>query len=673
MMRAVVTMVISLAALAAADDPSASIPVRSDSPDVAAVRDAALSHVDAKSLRQFHDLLASEPHVAGTAGDAREIRRIELAFRGMGLETEVFEFWPLLAVPVSARVEIVGADGAAAPPAGARRGVLPVIERNLAEDPAAAHPDLNWGWCAYGGSGEVEGEVVYANYGRAEDFAKLKEWGIDLTGRIVLARYGGNFRGFKERFAREAGAAGLLVYIDPADSGFTKGEIYPAGPWANESCIQRGSMLSLGYPGDPLTPGWTATKDAKRLPEAEVAFPKLPVQPIGYAAAGQIMSRMTGEPIRDESWRGGMQMEYRLTGGSACRVRMQVEQRREIKRTANVIARLRGSSGDGTTLIIGCHHDAWGFGAADPLAGTIVLMECARAFASAAASGQRPACDLLFCAWGAEEFGIIGSTEWVEANMSQLATARAYINLDMASMGMNLGVSASPSIRAAVAAASGIDAAKIGAPGGGSDHVGFLFHAGVPCASIGAGGAPGTAYHSNYDTTAWYRKSVGEDYASAVLVSKATVSVVALLSSSGSAWESAPDVVRVVLEDCGKLQRAGNETGTDAASASAARDPLAGARAAAAAQVAACFEGCQPSSGVDRQFLCAEGLPGRPWFKNLLYATNPDNSYQCGDLPGLRWAKTQAELDLAVEQLCAAAKGGGGRGPAGAVPTRNTQ
>lgn len=666
-MHAIVSAVISIAALAAVDDPSAPVSMRADAGEVAAVRDAALSAVDAKSLRQFHDLLASEPHVAGTPGDAREIRRIELAFRGMGLETEVFEFWPLLAVPVSARVEIVTADGAAVPPGGARRGVLPVIEKNLAEDPAAAHPDLSWGWCAYGGSGDVEGEVVYANYGRAEDFAKLKEWGIDLNGRIVLARYGGNFRGFKERFAREAGAVGLLVFIDPADSGFTKGETYPVGPWANDSCIQRGSMLSLGYPGDPLTPGWSATKEARRLSESEVAFPALPVQPIGYAAAGQIMARMKGEPIRDESWRGGMQMEYRLTGGGECRVRMAVEQRREIKRTANVIARLRGSSGDGTTLIIGCHHDAWGFGAADPLAGTIVLMECARAFANAAAGGKRPACDLLFCAWGAEEFGIIGSTEWVEANAPQLQSARAYINLDMASMGMNLGVSASPSIRAAVGAASGIDAAKIGAPGGGSDHVGFLFHAGVPCASIGAGGAPGTAYHSNYDTTAWYRKSVGEDYASAVLVTNATISVVASLSSARTDWESPRDVVRMVLEGCEKLQRLMGEEGGKG------QDPLASARAAAAARVAACFAGWVPAAGVDRRFLSADGLPGRPWFKNLLYATNPDNSYQCDDLPGLRWAKSEAELNLAVEQLCAIAREGLGRGAVGADASSNSQ
>jgi len=666
MMHAVAPLVISLAALAAADDPSAPVAARPATADVVAVRDAALAHVDAKSLRQFHDLLASEPHVAGTPGDAREIRRIELAFRGMGLETELFEFWPLLAVPVSARVEIVTADGAAVPPGGARRGVLPVIERNLAEDPAAAHPDLSWGWCAYGGSGDVEGEVVYANYGRAEDFAKLKEWGIDLNGRIVLARYGGNFRGFKERFAREAGALGLLVFIDPADSGFAKGEIYPAGPWANDSCIQRGSMLSLGYPGDPLTPGWAATEDAKRLPEADVAFPALPVQPIGYAAAGQIMARMSGEPIRDESWRGGMQMEYRLTGGSGCRVRMQVQQRREIKRTANVIARLRGSSSDGTTLIVGCHHDAWGFGAADPLAGTIVLMECARAFASAAAAGQRPACDLLFCAWGAEEFGIIGSTEWVEANAAQLAKARAYINLDMASMGMSLGVSASPSIRAAVGAACGIDVTKIGVPGGGSDHVGFLFHAGVPCASVGAGGAPGTAYHSNYDTTAWYRKSVGDDYASAELVSRATVSLVASLSSAGAAWDAPSDTVRAVLEGCERLRG-------EVAAAKSTDDPLASARGEAASRVAVCLAGCVPTAGGQRLFHCAEGLPGRPWFKNLLYATNPDNSYQCADLPGIRWARSQAELDLAVEQLCAAAKKAAAKGGGADTPKDNPQ
>jgi N-acetylated-alpha-linked acidic dipeptidase len=658
MKRAVALALLLMSAGAGADDPSAPTAARSVAWDVAQ------STVDAKSLRQFHDLLASEPHVAGTSGDAREIRRIELAFRGMGLETEVFEFWPLLAVPVSARVELVGADAAplgAAP--AARRGVLPVIERNLAEDPAAAHPDLNWGWCAYGGSGDVEGEIVYANYGRAEDFAQLKAWGVDVTGRIVLARYGGNFRGFKERFAREAGAVGLLIYIDPADSGFTKGAIYPDGPWANDSCIQRGSMLSLGYPGDPLTPGWAAMKDARRLELTEVALPTLPVQPIGYAAAGQIMARMTGDPVSDASWRGGMQMEYRAIGGAQSRVRMQVQQRREIRRTANVIARLRGSTGDGTTLIIGCHHDAWGFGAADPLAGTMVLMECARAFAAAAAAGERPGCDILFCAWGAEEFGIIGSTEWVEANAPLLEKARAYINLDMASMGMNLGVSASPSIRGAVAAACGIDPSKVASPGGGSDHVGFLFHAGVPCVGIGAGGAPGTAYHSNYDTTAWYRKSVGDDYASAVLVSKATIAVAATLAQAGGVPQSGAEVVRTIREACERMR-------TEAA---AATDPLAAARSEAATRVIECFVGCDRADGVDRLLLAADGLPGRPWFRNLLIATNPDNSYQCGDLPGLRWARSKAELDLAVEQLCAAATRMAGNAPSQGGEPSNAQ
>ena len=525
---------------------------------------ALISRIDAGSLRQWHDLLGSEPHIAGTDGDAREVRRIDLAFRQMGLEVEVDEFWAYLAYPVAARVEI----SSPSEPAAGRRGVLPIIERNLAEDPSAAHPDLTWGWNAYSGSGEVEAEVVYANYGTRADFERLLELGVEVKGKIVVARYGGNFRGFKARFAEEAGAAGLLMYIDPAESGFARGTVYPVGPWANDTCIQRGAVGTLPYPGDPLTPMVKATKDALRVDEAVVDLPRIPIQPIGYGSAAQILSKMKGREVADASWKGGLELPYRLEGGEELRVRMKVEQKREVRQCANVIARLKGTRDDGSSVIIGCHHDAWGFGAADPLAGTIVLMEAAKAFSQCAREGRRPACDIVFCAWGAEEYGIIGSTEWIEGCRGDLGGARAYLNLDMASMGPNLGASASSSLKGIVASASGLDRPRVGTIGAGSDHIGFVFHAGVPSIGIGASGAPGTAYHSNYDTTAWYRKAVGEDYASASLVAKATLAIAAAISQARVCPVSAGDTVSDVVDACVRL--------IDAGASSA--DPLARAR-----------------------------------------------------------------------------------------------
>lgn len=625
---------------------------------------------DGARLRQWHDLLGSEPHVAGTDGDAREIRRLELAFSQMGLDVEVDEFWALLSRPVSAQLDIVGAQAQ-----GPRRGILPIIEKNLAEDPAAAHPDLSWGWNAYSGSGDVTAEVVYANYGTLEDFARLKELGISAQGKIVIARYGGNFRAFKAKFAQEAGAVGLVIYIDPADSGFTKGAVYPQGTWANDTCIQRGTINSLDYPGDPLTPGTFASKDAQRLDESEVPLPKIPVQPIGYGAAAQILAKMTGTEVPDPAWRGGLEMPYRLEGGPELKLRLQVQQKREVRKSANVIARLKGTSNDGTFVVVGCHHDAWGFGAADPLAGTIVLMECARAFAQCAQQGQKPNCDVLFCAWGAEEYGIIGSTEWVENHERELAGARAYVNLDMASMGPVLGASASPSIQECVASACGLELGKVASIGGGSDHVGFIFRCGVPCVSIGGSGAPGTSYHSNYDTTAWYRKTVGEDYASALMVAKATLATLTALSDDKVVPVSAQSIISDVVGACNKIRAASSNVG----------DALAPVRSTAAKRIADCFEALTPAAKafdlevatalarndlpesqvaqlrrrtmqLDRAWLDEKGVPGRPWHRNLALATDKDSGYRATALPGIVEALDAGSIENAADRICACAQ-----------------
>lgn len=514
--------------------------------------------VDAKSLRAFHDLLGSEPHVAGTPGDAREIERLAEAFGGMGLATRIEPFWALLPAPIEARLEIVapmedapahGAPPGATPAAGAdaptrapsseatgrsRRGVLslPLRESNLLEDPATAHPDLTWGWNAYSGSGEVVAEVVFANRGTRADFDRLREQGVDPAGKIVLIRYGGIFRGSKVRNAQDAGAAAVLLYTDPADGGAVRGAVWPGGGWANDLCIQRGSVLTLDQPGDPLTPFVPATRDAQRLDPDQIDLPRIPVQPIGYAAATEIFTRMKGAEIaRTDPWSGGIPVPYRFAGGPALELRLVVKQERAVRESANVIAVLQGSRWPEQAVIVGCHHDAWGFGAADPLAGTIVVMEMARAFALRAQAGERPLRTIIFAAWGAEEFGIIGSVEWVEAHREAIASqAVAYLNLDMASMGPNLGASASPALHGVVRATTGVE--RIGDPGGGSDHVGFLHHLAIPVVGLSAHGAPGDAYHSNYDTVEWYRRTVGEDYASAMLVTNASLALVNELASA---------------------------------------------------------------------------------------------------------------------------------------------
>lgn len=631
----------------------------------------------AKSLASWHDLLGSEPHVAGTSGDEREIARLRDAFVAMGLSTSVEEFDALLPQPIDAIVEIVG--GADLPPAapGGRRGViaLPTVERNLAIDPATAHPGLGFGWNAYSASGDVTAGIVYANYGTKQDFAKLKEWGIDCRGKIVLARYGGNFRGYKAKFAEEAGAAALLIFTDPADAGSVKGKVWPEGGWANDTCVQRGSIFASDQPGDPLTPGTASVPGGPRADLSTLPLPRIPVQPIGYAAAAEIVRRMEGKPVPAESgWKGVIPFEYRLAGGDALQVRVKVEQDRAIRRTANVVATLRGATHPDEWVIIGCHHDAWGFGAADPLAGTIALMESARSFAEAARKGLRPARSVVFAAWGAEEFGIIGSTEWVEGNRERLLRgAVAYLNLDMASMGPNFGASCSPSLREAMLGATvrvpqargaagetvydrmsggGRKDPQFGDLGGGSDHVAFNCHVGVASASLGGGGSEGNSYHSNYDTIAWYRSTVGEDYEPALMVTRMTNALAASLAE--------PPVVPLSAARHGvdgqRMLRRLRERVTDPA-AGAAVDALverAGRAAAAGAQLDAslasamsllesrrgqasvrdlCARADAALLSLDRAWLDDAGLEGRAWYRSMLAATDRDSGYAATMLP----------------------------------------
>ncbi|MBL8764007.1 MAG: M28 family peptidase [Phycisphaerae bacterium] len=641
----------------------------------------------AENLRALHDLLAAEPHVAGTPGDRRVVDKIAGLMRGWGLEVEVHEIWPMLPRLVDHRVEIMQADGAAPI-------VLPLKERPLADDPYTLAPDLPPGWNGFSGSGDVTGEVVYVNRGTKADFEQLAALGVDVRGRVAIARYGGNYRGYKARFAERAGAAALLIYTDPADSGYMMGVTYPEGGYANGTHIERGSLVTLAYQGDPLTPGTEATRDATRIDPATADLPSIPVQPLGYDAAREILQRMRGAAVPRE-WQGGLPLAYRLTGGPGLKVRVTVEQSRAITPTWNVVGAIRGASRPNEAIYIGCHHDAWVYGAADPLSGMISLLEAARSWADAARRGEGPGRTLVFGAWGAEEMGIIGSSEWVEGHRDRLlAGGVAYINLDMASMGPTFGAGASPSLRPMIArAAARVPAAapnsgqsvlerwlpagsSEGAPptmgdmGGGSDHVGFWCHAGVASASFGASGSAGTSYHSIYDTLAWYRKVVGDDYEPALLIARMTISALELLA----------DEAVIPLDAGATLATFASQTRDLRAQALRSRSPAAATdgapsenrlsaladradRLAAVARSAMARLAAAPPDGelldrsnqvileLERAWIHEPGLEGRAWFKNLLAAPDEDSGYASWTIPGLRRAVMRAdasELDRAA-------------------------
>ncbi len=635
------------------------------------------------SLRAYHDLVGTVPHVAGTPGDLAVADMLASEFESMGLEVEKQELWVYLARPVAAAVEIVSPV----------KRSLPLREDVLAEDKYSAHADLTFGWNAFSGNGDVTAPIVYANYGTKEDFWKLRELGVKLDGKIVIARYGGNYRGYKAKFAEAAGAVGLIIYTDPANSGYARGLMYPEGGYANPSSIQRGSIVTLGYSGDPLTPFVPATKDAKRLDPNEIALPRIPVQPMGWAAAREILVRMRGEPV-PAGWQGGLPFTYRVTSGDGLRVRLMVEQKRELTKVYNVVGTLHGSTHPEQKVIVGCHHDAWGFGAGDPLAGVIVLLESAKSFATLARGGVRPARSIVFGLWAAEEFGIIGSVEWVEAHRDDLLeNAVAYINLDMAAMGPNFGSSAAPVLQSVIASATRavpvpnspassprtvfdawVDRSeddllpghpRFGHLGGGSDHVGFYCHAAIPSASLGGGGAKGTAYHSNYDSLAWYRAVVGDDYKAARMVTRVTNIVLARLAGAVllpiDPARYGPEF-RVHVEaltrrakeldfncDFGGLEEASREYERKASRVYGELLNELDRGVLSSETVARVNDRLLK---LERNWHHAPGLSGGlEWFKNLYAISDPDSGYAPWMLPALRWAIEQKDVHAMAEAV----------------------
>jgi len=646
-----------------------------------------LEVISPESLRQTHEQLASVPHPAGSEGDLQTVDRIAQLFESYGLEVEKHPVPAYLSRFVDASLEIVEPE----------RISLPLRERPLDEDPDAADPSIEPGWNAYSGSGDVAGHVVYANYGRKQDFEKLEELGVSVRGKVVIARYGGNYRGKKAKFAEEAGAIALIMYTDPGDAGYAKGPEWPEGGWANGSYIQRGSISTLDYPGDPQTPFEESTDEVDRTDPDELDLPTIPVQPIGYDAAGEILSRMTGEPVPG-GWQGALPFAYRLEGGEALRVRVRVEQRREIIETFNVIGRLEGERWPDEEVIIGSHHDAWGYGASDPFAGTICTIEAARAFGHLAQRGQRPQRSILFCAWGAEEHSLVGSTEWVEGRFNQLLRQGvAYINLDMAAMGPNFGAASAPALKSLVAEVARDvpqardpersvfdawiergtdplvpDQPRMGDLGGGSDHEAFYCYAGVPSVGMGGSGAKGSSYHSAYDTLAWYHRIVGDDYEPALMVTRMAALTAARLANATVLPIDASRIgldTRRHLADLSALAAEKGFLNTDTGLTDHGRPiaPELSRLLGAAVQLqnvggqvhAALVERVEAGAFTDAQLagvnrtlrmlerglLIQNGLPERRWYRNQYAAEDMDSGYAAWMLPWIRYAIEREEAD----------------------------
>ena len=484
-----------------------------------------LNHLDKTSFRKHLKKLTERPHVVGSETNEEVIRYIGEVMNNAGLEVVNYPYDVYLPnKPGTSLIEIVTPS----------REVLNQKEDIISDDPFTQDPLLWKGWNAFSGSGDVTAEVVYVNYGRKEDFETLKTLGIDVKGKIVLARYGGNFRGYKAKFAEANGAAGLIIFTDPKDSGFTKGLVYPNGPYYNPSTIQRGSLLTADFTGDPLTPFEPALpldgkKKVKRLDPKDAQLHTIPVTPIGYGEAEKILGQMQGKVV-PQSWQGGLPFTYRLEGGNSLTVRLKVDQKIDFVRATNVIGTLKGSEAPDEWIILGCHLDSWGFGATDPSSGTAMLISLSETLGKLKEQGYAPKRSILIGHWDAEEHGVIGSTEWVEQMRDQLnAKGVVYMNFDGAVSGKNFGAAAAPTLKKLLVETSKdvqypytnqslyefwnkTDQIEppIGNLGGGSDHIAFYMHVGVPSMSGGAGGP--NVYHSNYDSFRFYEKFVDPEF-----------------------------------------------------------------------------------------------------------------------------------------------------------------
>ncbi|HJZ52366.1 MAG TPA: M28 family peptidase, partial [Candidatus Acidoferrales bacterium] len=380
--------------------------------------------------------ITSEPHLAGTEGSHRLAEWLRDQYRSYGFDAEIVSYSVWLPQAREVKLELTTP----------KTITLGTPEQPIEIDKDTYSKDAVMAFNAYAPSADVTAPVIYVNYGTQEDYRALEAMGISVEGKIAIARYGRCYRGIKTKLAEEHKALGLVLYSDPQDDGYFAGDAFPRGPWRPMSGIQRGSVqYTQIYPGDPLTPGVGSTANAKRLAPADAKnLPRIPTMPINAQDATAILGNLGG-PHVPHSWQGALPFTYHIGPGDAV-AHMKLVMDYQQRSIYDVIAKLHGTN-DGEWVVLGNHHDAWVYGAVDPGSGTATMLETARALGELVRSGWKPQRTILMCEWDGEEPGLIGSTEWVEANRAELqAKAVAYINTDVAVAGPNFTASATPSL-----------------------------------------------------------------------------------------------------------------------------------------------------------------------------------------------------------------------------------
>ncbi len=626
-----------------------------------AIETSAVARPDPSRAEAHSRALSAETHVAGTPAQARTRDYVLAQLRAMNIPTEVRAYRVFLPQPTAVSVSYGGAAGDSA--------ALDLREPAVAGDSTsllAQYPTVN----GTSGAGEGAGEVLYVNYGLIDDYRVLDALGVSVRGKIVVARYGRSFRGIKAREAEKRGAVAVLIYSDPQDDGYVRGDVYPEGPMRPAAGVQRGSIYNGD--GDPSTPGYPSTEGARRLTEAQMDIAHIPVVPISYGNARQLLAGLRGANV-PQAWQGGLAFRYHAGPGPVrARVRVADDRATNAYKTIwDTFGVVRGTDLADELVLIGGHRDGWGPGAADNVSGTASVLEAARAVSEELKAGRRPRRTIVFATWDAEEWGLVGSTEYVEDDTLRLSRhAVAYLNQDVAAQGVAFGGGGSPSLRevlrsvartvpdpaggsvydvwrrqaarapGAIAAAAAAEPA-MSDPGGGSDFAGFYNHLGIPIAEWGFGG-PGGVYHSQYDSFAWMSRfgDPGFRYHAAaarigaamtlrlanadvlpydyVEYARTLARFLPALDARGAAAGAGPTVTAPIAAALGTMERA-------AAAFAAVRDSaLAAGTPPSARSLAATNEALKR---VERAITRPEGLRTRTWFRNLVYAADEDNGY----------------------------------------------
>lgn len=638
-----------------------------------------------KRMNEYHHTMTAKPHHAGTEANINIGHYYAEKLKSFGFdEIEKPMYDVLLPRPLEREVTLLSPEQ---------------YELRLVEPPYDEDPDLSMSgvlppYHAYASDGDVTGEVVYVNYGLPEDYTVLDSLGVSVRGKIVLARYGRSWRGIKPKVAAEHGAIGCLIYSDPEDDGFVRGDVMPQGKWRPEWGVQRGSVMDMPtYPGDPLTPFKPAKGNVERLPFDKVAtFQKIPVLPISYGDALPILRNIRG-PVAPESWTGGLPITYHIGPGEAT-VRLKLKSDWSVRPIMNVIGILRGSEEPEKIVMVGSHRDAWTFGGRDPISGATVLLETGRLLAELTEKGFRPKRSIAIASWDGEEYGLIGSVEYGEEFSKQLQeniivylNRESYTAGDFSAGGVHslqpfineLTKSVNmPNARETVYDSwkarsgkgrlidrNGAKDVRLGALGSGSDYTVFLDHLGIPSINLGFGSGNGI-YHSRYDTH-WYFTQYGDP---GFVYGTALAQVVAkfLLRIANSDvypfdYSSTAETIHRYLDDLvEESEKRKLDDRLDFAPLRKVTDHLHATSIVLNGQIEVLLGDSHASpatlSELNRYLLRAEqmftdegGLPGRPWFRHQIYAPGFYTGYGVKTLPGIREAIEKGDAREAQKMM----------------------